>query len=523
MGEIFGTQPKKSWQRSRHANADAKKTKRAVCVARAHTRPQPESSILCLGAAPKNNMMNLVEHDIPDTDAAKVDLINSFLGLMVWLDGRRLIDLLMPFQLTILHSVLATLRPDGAPWYKRGLIHVAKKNGKSLLLILASILVLHLDRSMGRKGSQVYYGASDEDLDGDNLTLAKRLYKLNHLLAEEVSIKANVIELRNGAGFIEIIPAGDAAGMHGKSYRLMCLDELHTQKNYDVLEGLEMDPARPDAQQLFGSYSPLLPRPGIPISDMLKQHADQVDPRLFVFTRSGDIEMANPAMGGPLGGTREEIESAQVRLPSWHFRRLYLNLSGQAEGAAFDGNAVEACISKNRKVLPPQPGVTYAAFTDISGGGADDSTLSIAHSTDDGRIIVDLVMDQGARIGGTFSPEECVKKFAAILKAYRCHQVTGDRFAGHWPREAFQKQGITYQVADQTASQLYAAFEPLVNSGQVELLDVPKLIQQILGLVRKGDKTSHQAGEHDDYANAVAGAAVLAAAPVSMPGIYVFD
>ncbi|MFO0767590.1 MAG: hypothetical protein U0231_12605 [Nitrospiraceae bacterium] len=50
---------------------------------------------------------------------------------------------------------------------------------------------------------------------------------------------------------------------------------------------------------------------------------------------------------------------------------------------------------------------------------------------------------------------------------------------------------------------------------------MPKLIQQILGLVRKGDKTS-QAGEHDDYANAVAGAAVLAAA-VSMPRIYVFD
>lgn len=466
--------------------------------------------------------MNLVEHDIPKPDAAKVDLINRFLRLLVWFDGRCLSDLLMPFQFEALHSVLATVRADGAPWYKRGLLHMAKKNGKSLLLILASMTVLHTEKSIGRKGTQVYYVASDEDQAGDNLDFAKKLYKCNPILADEVSIKANVIELKKGDGFIEIIPAGDASGMHGKSYRLMCLDELHTQRTYDVLEGLEMDPARPDAQQLFGSYSPLLPRPGIPITDILKQHADRVDPRLFVFSRSGDIATANPAMGGPLGSRLEDIESAQVRLPSWHFRRLYLNLSGQAEGAAFDGNSVEACIVKNRKVLPPQPDVECRGFVDISGGGADDSTLSIAHLTDDGRIVVDLVMDQGARIGGTFSPEEAVRKFAEVLKQYRCHTVVGDRYAGEWPREAFRKHGITYQVANQNTSQLYAAFEPLVNSGQVELPDVPKLIQQILGLVRKGDKISHQAGEHDDWSNSVAGAAVLAAAPVYSPGIYVF-
>lgn len=466
--------------------------------------------------------MNL-EHDIPKPDATKVDLINRFLRLMVWFDGRRLSDLLMPFQYEILHSMLGTVRPDDVPWYKRGLLHMGKKNGKSLLLILASMIVLHTDKPMGRKGTQIYFVASDQDQADDNLSFAKKLYKVNPILSDEVSIKTNVIELKRGDGFVEILPAQDASGMHGKSYRLMCLDELHTQKSYDVLEGLEMDPARPDAQQLFGSYSPLLPRPGIPISDILKQHADGVDPRLFVFSRSGDIETANPAMGGPLGSTREDIESAQVRLPSWHFRRLYLNLSGQAEGAAFDGNAVEACIVRNRKVLPPQPAVIYQAFVDMSDGGADDATLSIAHLTEDGQIVVDLVIDQGARFNGTFSPEAAVQKFADVLKVYRCHQVTGDNYAKEWPKESFQRHGITYHVADQNRSQLYAAFEPLVNSGQVELPDMPKLTQQILGLIRKGDKIDHPAGEHDDFSNSVAGVGVLVAAPMYAPGIYVFN
>ena len=58
---------------------------------------------------------------------------------------------------------------------------------------------------------------------------------------------------------------------------------------------------------------------------------------------------------------------------------------------------------------------------------------------------------------------------------------------------------------------MYAAFEPLLNSGKVELLDHPKLVQQFIGLIRKGEKIDHASGDHDDHANAAAGALVLAA------------
>lgn len=442
-------------------------------------------------------------------DRAKVKMIDKFLSVMDWLDGRSMIDVLMPFQREILYSLLATVRADGQLLYKRGLLHMAKKNGKSLLLILASMFVTHTCKPTGRKGVQVYYVASDEDQANDNLTFAKKLYKCNPTLAAEVSIKGNRIELKRGDGFIEILPAGDAAGMHGKSYRLLTLDELHTQKNYDVLEALEMDPSRPDAQQLFGSYSPLLPRPGLPIVDILRQHADGLDPRLFVFSRSGSIEAANPAMGGPLGSTHEEIEAAQIRLPSWHFRRLYLNLSGQAEGAAFDGNAVESCIAKGRKVLHPRTDTTYRGFVDMSGGGSDDSTLCIGHRSPDGQIVIDVLMDQGPRANGTFSPEVAVQRFAAVLKEYRCHQVTGDRYAGEWPREAFARHDIIYRLADLDRSGLYTQLEPLVNAGKVELLDNQKMIAQLVGLVRRGAKIDHPPGEHDDHCNAVAGVASL--------------
>jgi hypothetical protein len=45
-----------------------------------------------------------------------------------------------------------------------------------------------------------------------------------------------------------------------------------------------------------------------------------------------------------------------------------------------------------------------------------------------------------------------------------------------------------------------------LNGRRIVLLDVPQLEQQWLGLVWRGGKIDHQAGEHDDWPNAAAGA-----------------
>ena len=102
-------------------------------------------------------------------------------------------------------------------------------------------------------------------------------------------------------------------------------------------------------------------------------------------------------------------------------------------------------------------------------------------------------------------PQSTVKSFSTILKAYRCGSVTGDRYAGEWPKQAFEKCGIVYHTATHTRSQLYTLLEPVVNSHQVELPDSPILLSQLIGLVRKGDRIDHVSNEHDDHANAVAG------------------
>jgi hypothetical protein len=97
-------------------------------------------------------------------------------------------------------------------------------------------------------------------------------------------------------------------------------------------------------------------------------------------------------------------------------------------------------------------GLTYLAFVDPSGGPSDSMTLAIAHA-EGARVVLDFVGERKA----PFSPASVVEEFAGVLKQYRLATVRGARYAGEWPREAFQSQGVTYEVADLNRSELYLA------------------------------------------------------------------
>ena len=176
--------------------------------------------------------------------------------------------------------------------------------------------------------------------------------------------------------------------------------------------------------------------------------------------------------------------------------------------------AVDAAIEPGRYELAPVPGVRYVGFTDPSGGSADSYTLAIAHQ-DGAHGILDLVRE----VRPPFSPEDVTAEFCGLLKMYGLSSVEGDRYAGEWPRERFAKGGITYRVSELTKSAIYLSFLPLLNSGQVDLLDLKRLRAQLVGLERRTsragrDSIDHGPRSHDDVSNAAAGALVsVQAAP----------
>jgi hypothetical protein len=184
------------------------------------------------------------------------------------------------------------------------------------------------------------------------------------------------------------------------------------------------------------------------------------------------------------------------------------------EGVAsfIEEEALEACVAHGRpRELPPAAGISYQAFVDPSGGSKDAFTVSVGHK--DGEcVVVDLVRGWKP----PFNPTGVVEEITALIKGYGISQVTGDRYAGEWPREAFRSCGIAYKLSELDRSRLYLEMLPQLNRGAIELPHDKALLRELRGLERRRgpsgrDRVDHPPGSHDDLANAVAGCSYLCA------------
>jgi hypothetical protein len=439
----------------------------------------------------------------------------EFFGLLKWLDGRPLMETIEPYRRHMFEAALYTFDASGYPRYNRVLCGRAKKNWKSADLILAALYRLLVWSSAA--GNDCFVLANDEEQAADDLSLAKKLVAINPMLADEVDIRAKEIVRKDGGGTLKILPAKDIAGAHGKTFLFCGFDEIHGYRSYDLLEALSPDPTRRDVLTWITSYAGIRHAPGIPLYDFMQTGKAGSDPRMLFswyaadFTTDPDLDnenltpeqRANPSMVS--WGNDDYLADQKRRLPAHKYRRLHLNLPGAPDGAAFSGEHVTAAIIHGRRSLPPDPaGQRYCAFVDMSGGSNDDACFAIAHKAADGRIILDLLVSQSGR--PPFDPRQAVSKFAALCREYRVGRVVGDAFAGETYRFDFAAYGVTYEVAKLPKSEIYEDLEPRLNAGEVELLDLPQLQEQLLTLVWRGTRIDHQPGDHDDFANAAAGA-----------------
>ncbi|MEP7306318.1 MAG: hypothetical protein ABJA98_12445 [Acidobacteriota bacterium] len=441
----------------------------------------------------------------------------DFVAPLKWIDGRPLASTIEPYRWRFFDEALK--RAGVAFLYSMVLSGRGKKNNKTTDLMISG---LHAVVDDSPAGNQCYLVANDKDQAGDSHTLAKKIIKVNPVLQDYLTVKKNVIERKDGNGFLEVLAAGDAVGSHGKTFRWLGIDEIHGYRNWDLLEALAPDPSRLDAQTWITSYASIHHKPGVPLFDLMHTGRTGTDPKMLFSWYAADFctdpefadklpeERANPSMLS--WGNPGYLEQQKRRLPAHKYRRLHLNLPGLPEGSAFQPEPIMDSIERDVTARPYVAGTVYHAFVDMSGGSSDDATLAIIHQDGDDRIVLDRVMNQGPP--PPFDPNAAVDRFVRELRdVYHLTTIVLDRYAGNTFISQFEKQGVRCRVADRTKSELYEAFESPLNGGRVVLLDEPVLEQQLFGLIWRGARIDHMPGEHDDWANAVCGATALATRP----------
>ena len=84
---------------------------------------------------------------------------------------------------------------------------------------------------------------------------------------------------------------------------------------------------------------------------------------------------------------------------------------------------VDAVTCWGRTELPPEPGITYSAFCDPSGGVNDAMTLAVAHLREGAICVLDAILE----VRPPFDPEVAVSACTAVLRRFGVTRVTGDR------------------------------------------------------------------------------------------------
>jgi hypothetical protein len=338
----------------------------------------------------------------------------------------------------------------------------------------------------------------DEELSAD---LGRKMYA--------VSTSDNVLDLSNGARIV--VYTNNFRSVRGRSLICAILDEVafyrseeSSNPDKELYYALEPALARVPGSIMIGISSPYR-KSGLLYDKWVQSYGKDDPDVLFV---QGSTRLFNPGFPQAVidRKMRDDPESAAAE----YFAQFRTDLADFVSR-----QIVEACIEHEMHERPAvRAGSRYKAFIDAAGGsGSDSMTLAIAHLEDgtDRMPVLDAVRERRP----PFSPEDVVSEFSKVMKSYGISRATSDKWGGDWVIELFKKYGIIVEPTADPKGDIYRELLPLLNGCRCLLLDHPRLVAQLCGLERRTarsgrDSIDHARDQHDDVANAVAGALVEA-------------
>lgn len=139
----------------------------------------------------------------------------------------------LPWQRDVMRHLFGDVLPDGRRRYRKALIGVARKNGKSAW---ASALALYLLMADGEPGAEVYSVAADKDQARVVFSEARKMLEASPL-KEECAIYRDAIVHRATNSTYRVL-SSDAPTKHGLNPHAVLFDELHAQPDRELWDVL---------------------------------------------------------------------------------------------------------------------------------------------------------------------------------------------------------------------------------------------------------------------------------------------
>jgi hypothetical protein len=381
--------------------------------------------------------------------------------------------------------------------YREMLLVVGRRAGKSQV----AALIGAFEAMLAREGHVVLVAQDARASQRVLYAYVRTIFTSCPLLKGEILREtADTLELKSGVQ-ISVYPCRPAS-VRGLTMPAAVLDEIAFMASSDTGISIDQEMMRavvPALATVPESKLVLLTSPygqsGVAF-EMHKKHFGQDDSEVLVV--QADAPTMNPSLDS------RYLERMRDDDPEG-YRAEVLGEFRAGLSALFDPAMLDAVVDHGRREFMPAAGINYEAAVDPSGGRSDSFTLAIGHRDRDGSAFVDLVRAWTP----PFNPSGVVEEIAAILADYRVRKVVGDRYAGEWPRESFRAVGISYDLAEKSASDNYLSMLSVVNSRSVRLPDAPELLKQLRGLERRvglsgKDRVDHRPGSHDDLGAATA-------------------
>ena len=304
---------------------------------------------------------------------------------------------LEPWQQALIGCAFGWKRPDGRRRYKKVLLYVPRKNGKTTLLAGLMLLVALCD---GEPGAQIYSAAADREQAALLYRQAKGMIENSPDLQKQTQIYVTTKTIQFPRGTFYRALSAAKTGKHGYNSHFVVVDELHEQPSDELVNTLWTSTGARRQPMLWFITTADYDRPSCCNAE--RDYAIKVrdgiidDPSYLPVLYEASVEdnwedpavwrKANPNLGVSVSEEYLAAEAKKAReVPSYlnTFLRLHLNVTTAQDVAWIAMDKWDACLEG----MPNLGGESCFAGLDLS-ATTDLTAFVMVFPREDGKIAV---------------------------------------------------------------------------------------------------------------------------------------